>query len=502
MGKVPPISDGVTDRGALFDALASTAADGIMVIDEEGILLFYNRACEELFQFSSEEVIGQNVKRLMPKPYRAEHDGYIARYKATHTPHIIGTGREVSGRRKDGSVFPMYLSVGEGVQAGKRVFFGIVHDLTTLKAETAMRKGADRHLAQIVQSSDDAILSKTLDGIVTSWNAAAERIFGYSAAEAIGKPISILIPEDRHAEENHILAQLSAGQSIDHYETVRLRKDGTPIMVSLSVSPIRDDTGNIIGAAKTVRDITERKQAEERTKTLQSELAHVARLNAMGQLSSALAHELNQPLTASMNYVSAARRRLSMIDDTRTTKISELLEKAVNETERAGQIIHRLRGFLEKREASRASEDLNEIVKEAVALGQVGAADDNIDLHLVLEPRLPPVVVDRIQIEQVIVNILRNAIEAMEFSNPREVTISTYAVGLNHLEVAIADTGPGIPDEIAVRLFQPFVTTKEKGMGVGLSICRTIVEAHGGQLWMTANPTGGTMFRFQIPVSG
>jgi len=187
--------DGIADHSALFDALASTAADGIMVIDEKGTVLFYNGACQQLFQYSPQEVIGQNVKMLMPAPYRAEHDGYIARYRATHEPHIIGVGREVTGRRKDGSVFPMYLSVGEGKLAGKQVFVGIVHDLTEIKAQVALREDADRHLAQIVQSSEDAILGKTLDGIITSWNNAAERIFGYSAAEMIGKSLHEGLPD-------------------------------------------------------------------------------------------------------------------------------------------------------------------------------------------------------------------------------------------------------------------------------------------------------------------
>ncbi|MGD0867373.1 MAG: PAS domain S-box protein [Rhizomicrobium sp.] len=493
------IPDRISDRGALFDALASTAADGVMVIDEIGLVLFYNRACETLFGYAPQDVVGQNIKMLMPAPYRAEHDGYIARYKSTREPHIIGIGREVSGRRKDGSIFPMYLSVGEGKLDGRQVFVGVVHDLTAIKAESALRQTADRHLAQIVHSSDDAILSKTMDGIITSWNAAAERIFGYSAEEIVGKPISTLIPADRLAEEDHILKQLRAGNTIEHYETVRRHKNGSDILVSLSVSPMRDGEGRIVGASKVARDITEKKRAEAHAQTLQDELAHVARLSAMGQLSSALAHELNQPLSAVMNYVNAARRRLSKVEA--AEKARELLEKAVNETNRAGQIIHRLRGFLEKREPNHSDDDLNDILKDAVALGQGGAADDNVELQVVLEPELPHVLADRVQIQQVVVNLLRNAIEAMHASPVRTVTISTYAAGPKFVEVAIADTGPGIPDEVAARLFEPFVTTKETGMGVGLSICRTIVEAHGGQLWMTPNPEGGTIFRFQLPVS-
>jgi two-component system sensor kinase FixL len=178
-----------------------------------------------------------------------------------------------------------------------------------------------------------------------------------------------------------------------------------------------------------------------------------------------------------------------------------LLDKAVNETNRAGQIIHRLRGFLEKREPKHSEDDLNEIMKEAVALGHGGSADDNVELRVDLEAGLPHVMADRVQIQQVVVNLLRNAVEAMTSSPLRRVTISTYSAGTKFVEAAIADTGPGVPDDVAARLFEPFVTTKDTGMGVGLSICRTIIEAHGGQLWMTPNPEGGTIFRFQLPVS-
>jgi two-component system sensor kinase FixL len=491
-----------TDRSALFDALSVAAADGIVVIDTQARVVFYNRACETLFQYSAREVLGRNVKMLMPEPYYDEHDGYVARYKSTGVAHIIGVGREVSGLRKDGSVFPMYLSVGEGKLSTGRFFVGIIHDLSAIRAQAGLREDADRLLARIVQSSDDAILSKTLDGIVTSWNDAAMRIFGYRADEIVGQPVTVLIPADRRDEETYILSQIRDGRSIEHYETVRRHKNGSDILMSLSVSPIRDSTGKIVGASKTARDITEKKRAEAHTHMLQSELAHVARVNAMGQLSSALAHELNQPLSATMNYVNAAKRRLAKVSSAEAEKVLELLEKAASETERAGQIIHRLRSFLEKRESRHALEDLNQIVTEAIALGQGGAADDNVRLHIELSPDLPPILADRVQIQQVIINLLRNAVEAMQASATRDITITTRRTEPKTVEAAVADTGPGLPQEVAARLFEPFVSTKEKGMGVGLSICRTIIEAHGGQLWMTPNPGGGTIFRFQLPAAG
>ncbi|MGH6873356.1 MAG: sensor histidine kinase, partial [Rhizomicrobium sp.] len=230
---------------------------------------------------------------------------------------------------------------------------------------------------------------------------------------------------------------------------------------------------------------------------LQAELAHVARTNAMGQLSSALAHELNQPLTASMNYVNAARQWLST--GANADKVPPLLAKAVEQTVRAGQIIQRLRSFLEKREPARAPENLNTVVREAVALGAVGMVDDDIVLKLDLAAHLPEVMADRVQIQQVVVNLIRNAGEAMHGRPLRKLTVRTWRGPEDGACVSIADTGPGLAEEVAARLFEPFVSTKQTGMGVGLSICRTILEAHEGRIWMTPTPGGGATFHFQLP---
>jgi two-component system sensor kinase FixL len=489
----------------LFHALIATAVDGIIVIDSRGLVQVYNFACEQLFGYAAAEVAGQNVKMLMPAPYHEEHDGYLGHYRQTGEKKIIGIGREVVGRRKDGSEFPMYLSVGEGRVAGERVFVGIIHDLTAIRGETALRDAANRHLAQIVQSSEDAIISKTLDGRITSWNNGAKRIFGFTAAEAIGQHISLLIPLERMDEEERIVVQLRAGRDIEHYETVRRRKDGAEIQVSLSVSPIRDGDGKVIGASKIARDITEKKQAEARTQALQSELAHVARLSAMGQMTAGIAHEVNQPLTAITNYVNAARRTLASATaspgDGAVGRAQDMLEKAALQTIRAGGIIRNLRGFVEKREGERAPENLNTVVEESIALAFAGAADSNIRLTIDLAKTLPPVLIDRIQIQQVLVNLIRNAIEAMAKSKTRSLSLETGPDGDGFAQVTVADTGSGLPPEVVLRLFQPFVTTKEKGMGIGLSICHSIVDGHGGRIWVLPEITTGTAFRVRLPLA-
>ncbi|HEY3636837.1 MAG TPA: PAS domain S-box protein [Rhizomicrobium sp.] len=255
---------GSADSEGLFQTLIATAVDGIVVIDERAQILVFNQACEHLFGYSPDEVLGKNVSLLMPEPYHGEHDGYLARYIETGVRHIIGIGREVIGKKKSGSTFPIHLSVGEGRFGAGRIFVGILRDITE-------RQQSDRRLRElqsdlfyhdaIVTNSDDAIIGKDLNGIVRSWNKGAETLFGWLASEMIGQPILLLFPPDRLHEEDEFLARLRAGGRIDHYETVRRRKDGHEIEVSVTISSIRGPDGEIIGASKIARDITAERRA-------------------------------------------------------------------------------------------------------------------------------------------------------------------------------------------------------------------------------------------------
>ncbi len=396
----------------------------------------------------------------------------------------------------------MYLSVGEGEVHGNRIFVGVVHDLTPFKAEMARRHDVDRLLAQIVLSSDDAIISKSLDGTITSWNPSAERIFGYGAAEAVGANIAMLIPSDRKAEEERIISELRAGRDVEHYETVRRHKNGDEIFVSVTISPIRDGAGKIVGASKIVRDIGERRQSELRMQVLQSELAHINRLSSMGQMSSAIAHELNQPLTAIGNYVKAARRTLEKIGPESLERARDAMDKAAAQVLRAGAIIRNLRDFIEKRESNRAPQCLNTVVKEAIALALLGGAHHNVHVRLALEPNLPSVLIDKVQIQQVLINLICNGIEAMQAVDTRELGIETAIDSKDFARVTVRDSGPGLTDAVMKRLFQPFVTTKEKSMGIGLKICQSIVEAHGGSILALPDVEPGAAFRFCVPFAG
>ncbi|HWA89428.1 MAG TPA: PAS domain S-box protein [Rhizomicrobium sp.] len=487
---------------ALFEALISTAVDGIIVIDTEGKIQIYNAACERLFGYGLREVVGRNVKVLMPEPYRAEHDGYLANYHSSGEKRIIGIGREVVGRRKDGTTFPMYLSVGEGDAGGNRFFVGIIHDLSEIKAKEKERADSDRRLASIVESSEDIILSKTLDGVVTSWNGAAERIFGYTAEEMIGRSIAAIVPPDLWNEEKNILRRIRDGEQVKNYETRRRRKDGGLVEVSLTISPLRDAAGNIVGASKIGRDVSERKKAERHAADLRAELFHASRLSAMGRMTAAIAHEVNQPLTAVTNYVSAARRLLGAEQPAVLPRTRDMLEKAAEQALRAGAIIRNLRDFSEKRDSERSLENINQIVEEAVSLGLAGASVVHVAIDVRLTPDLPSLLIDKIQIQQTVLNLIRNAVEAMTGWPKRQIVVSSGWDGADFVHVTVADTGPGLPPHIAECLFEPFTTTKENGMGIGLNICRSIVEDHGGEIVLMPEVEEGAAFRIRLPVSG
>jgi PAS domain S-box-containing protein len=251
--------DALRDSEERLRAILETAVEGIITIDGRGAIESFNPAAEKIFGYAAREAVGQNVKLLMPEPFRHEHGSYLDNYHQTGHAKIIGIGREVMGRRKDGALFPMDLSVSEVKLAERRIFTGFVRDITGRKnAEKALL-----HYAAMVEFSDDAIIGKTLDGYVTSWNRGAEMVFGYSRKEMSGTHISVLIPDDRKDEEPGILKKIRGGESVNHYETVRRRKDGRLIDISVTVSPIRDERGNIIGASKVARDITERKRLEK-----------------------------------------------------------------------------------------------------------------------------------------------------------------------------------------------------------------------------------------------
>ncbi len=362
------------ERDALLRAIIDTSPDGLVTIDAQGIILSFNPAAEAIFGFAADEVLGRNVNCLMPDPYREAHDGYLERYLKTGERRIIGIGRDVLARKKNGDTFPIELAVGEVVLADRRQFAGFIRDSSA-----------------------------------------------------------------RHA-------------------------------------------------------------AEQSVNELRSELLHVSRLSELGEMASALAHELNQPLTAIINYLEACRRLLEREDEIEGEQTTRLMQKASDQAHRAGQIIRQLRKFIAKGETEHQPEAINPVVREAVDLAMVGHQRQQVTLTLAFADDLPEVMIDRVQIQQVLINLVRNSIEALaDVDGDPALTLRTARASGGTVQIDVVDTGPGLPDLVAERLFQPFVTTKHGGIGIGLSICKTIIDAHGGKLWATAPTEGGTAFHVSLP---
>lgn len=389
----------------------------------------------------------------------------------------------------------LWLAVGLALTGALLLAFGISLR-TTARAE---RHAVERFRA-VIDNTHDAIIAIDAQGRIETFNRAAERIFGYRPEEVIGRNVNVLMPEPYHGEHDRYLhSYITTGKAkiIGTGREVEARhRDGRIFPIDLSVGEMSGTTGR--GFIGIIRDITERHEAERRERELNAELVHISRLSAMGELASSLAHELNQPLTAIMNYAEAARQIAEAAGAAVPAKVPEFLGKTAAQAERAGQIIRRLRSFVEKGPVERNPEDLNRVVIDASNLATIGARVDGIRVQFDLAAGLPPVSIDKIQIQQVLVNLVRNAVEVLRDAERRELVIATRADD-DAQEIAVRDTGPGIAPEIAAKLFTPFTTSKEDGMGIGLSISRSIVESHGGSLWAEPNPGGGTVFRVRLP---
>ena len=364
--------------------------------------------------------------------------------------------------------------------------------------------GREAHLASILDTVPDAMIVIDKSGIIESFSRAAERAFGYAAAEVIGKNVSMLMPSPYQEQHDGYLERyLTTGErriiGIGRI-VVAMRKDGSTFPIELSVGEVISEEGRRFFTGF-IRDLSERQEREARLQEVQAELVHMSRVTALGEMASALAHELNQPLSAMGNYLNGLRRmfKAGMPED--PALVSAALDRAAEQSLRAGEIIRRLRDFVSRGETERRVESLSKMVSEANALALVGAKEEGVRVVMKLDRKHDQVLTDRVQFQQVLLNLIRNALEAMVDAggDRRELLISSHPVEDGFVCVSVADTGPGITAEIAARLFQPFNTSKASGMGVGLSICRTIVESHGGRIWAEPNPGGGAVFHFTVP---
>lgn len=492
----------VDDRtvGLLLGAITDI---GIFVLDTEGRVASWNPGAERIVGWRAAEILGRHFSVFYtPEDVAA---GKPARELAL----VQETGRfqeEGLRVRKDGTRFMAQVTITPLKDAAGSLlgYAKVTRDISERAAADEALKAREAHLLSILETVPDAMIVIDEQGRIHSFSKAAERLFGYTPAEVLGENVKMLMPSPyREQHDGYIHRYLRTGErriiGIGRV-VVGLRKDGSTFPMELAVGEMRLESGRFFTGF--VRDLTERQNTEARLQELQAELLHMSRFTALGEMASTLAHEINQPLTAITNYLKGCRRLLAESKDEGAAMLRNAVEKAAEQALRAGQVIRHLREFVARGESERRVEHLPKLIQEASALALVGAKERGVRVSYQFDPAAELVLADRIQIQQALLNLIRNAIEAMESVPRRELVVATRATGDGMAAVSVTDTGPGLAREVTEQLFQPFVTTKKHGMGVGLSICRTIVEGHGGRITAESAPGKGTSFRFTLRMVG
>lgn len=481
-----------------WSMIAQSIGDAIIGETLDGTVTDWNRGAERIFGYSAAEAIGRHISMLFPTGMKGEPQTILDRIAIGDSVELYVAKRQ----RKDGSLIdvslsdsPVYDRAGCLVGAAK-----VARDVTATMDAQAKLEESEARLRSVLETVPEAMVLVDEHGFIESFSATAEQLFGYTATDAVGMNVGSILPESysqqRDGNIGHFLSSgerhiIGIGRKVEGR-----RRDGSIFPMQLTVGELH--AGGKRFFTGFIRDMTEHDEAQRRLGQLQDELIHMSRLTALGEMATTLAHELNQPLTAAANYLSGARRLLADGSPEHLAMVRDAIEKASKQVLRGGEIIRRLREFVARGETERQTEKLGELIREACALGLVGAGESGVEVRYSFHSEVDVVLVDRVQIQQVLLNLVRNAIEAMQGSAIRRLTVETRRVDQETIEVAVADTGTGIASDVVPRLFQPFVTSKKRGLGVGLSISRTIVEAHGGSLWAEPVEGGGTIFRMTL----
>lgn len=499
----------------LSSAFLDALPDAVIAVDSKGVMLHANSQVEELFGYPRSQLIGRNVEVLIPERYRDDHRGHRDGFASQPTTRRMGQGMELYGRRRNGSEFPVEISLSPVSVEGGTIVLSAIRDITErkrielelrrtheeLRKRTAEQIGEYRaRLASIIDSSEDAILTKSLDGTITAWNRGAERIYGYTAEEIVGKNISLLVPGDRPNEIPEILLKVANNQAVEHYESVRVTKDGRRLNVSITVSPLRGTTGEIVGASAIARDITAQRKAED-------QLRQAQKMEAIGRLAGGVAHDFNNVLGIIHACTEFLRDRIDSVNE--SAIYVENIRKAA---ERGASLTRQLLAFSRKQVVKPIILDANERLKELSKLLRPLLGDD---VEILIVPRCQSAIIeaDPGQIDQVVMNLAVNSKDAMPKGGrfiletdlvdvDREFAAQHRTINPGkYVMLAVSDTGTGMDKETLSRIFEPFFTTKEpgKGTGLGLSTVYGIAEQSGGHIWVYSEPGRGTTFKIYLP---
>jgi two-component system sensor kinase FixL len=474
-----------TTRAERMDAIINTTVDGIIVIGSDGKIEAFNRGAQRLFGYQASEVLGRNVNMLMPSPYHEEHDGYLERYKATRAARIIGTGREVSGRRRDGSVFPLHLSVGEMTIGGEQKFTGMLHDLSRrVELEKQLRASEARWRA-VIESAVDGIIVIDSHGRIEAFNPAAERLFGYTESQVLGHNVDMLMPSPYREEHGQYLARyMATGRAkiigIGREVTGR-RQDGATFPLHLSVGEI-----SIAGDRKftgILHDLSARVRVEE-------QLREQAALVKLGEMAAVIAHEVKNPLAGIRGAMQVMGRRM-----TPGSRDEEMTREIVKRIDSLDAMMKDMLLFARPPQPKRLPIDIGPLVAVTAHLLKEDAALRDLDVRI--EGSAPLVNADAEMLKMVFQNLLVNGVQAMNGKGTIRVEIAPVR---GACRIVFKDTGPGIPADIQAKIFTPFFTTKSRGSGLGLPTAKRFIEAHDGQISIECPPEGGTAVHVTLPL--
>jgi two-component system, cell cycle sensor histidine kinase and response regulator CckA len=506
------------NRNPVAETLLSTSIleaipDAVAAVNHRGVIIQINSQTESLFGYTRDELIGQKIEILVPQRQRPDHGAHRKQFSERPKIRRMGSGLDLYGLRRDGSEFPVEISLSPIGSAEDMIVLSVIRDTSDRKRiEQELRRANDEldrrktrelrdsqnRLALIVDSSQDAIIGKNLDGIITHWNKGAEQIYGYSAQEMIGKPISILAPQERAEEITAILRKIRNGERVEYFESVRVTKDQRKLNMSISVSPIVDGEGSVVGASTIARNITAQKKIED-------QLRHSQKMEAVGRLAGGVAHDFNNLL----GIVTACSELLRSRIDAGSVEYIDNIREA---SKRGAALTRQLLAFSRRQTSQTQVLDLNDRLKEVSKLLRPLMGDD---VEVVLLPRAPSAIVeaDPGHLDQIVVNLAVNARDAMPSGGKLIIETSNYdfddafiqehptMTAGHYVMMAISDNGAGMDEATRSRIFEPFFTTKEvgKGTGLGLATVYGIVKQSGGQIWVYSEIGHGTTFKIYLP---
>jgi PAS domain S-box-containing protein len=484
----------------LYRVVVETASDAVVSVDDQGSIVFANPATETIFGYDPAELAGKPLTLLMPEYMRELHQAGFNRYLAGGQRHMNWQGTELTALRKNGEEFPVEVSFGEITRDGHKTFTGFLRDISKRKqAEQALRR-SEEFLAEAQHLSHTGSFSWRVATDEITWSEQLYRI--YELENSVPVTLELIRtrvhPEDLTLYERMVEEARIGASDFEWQYRLRMPDRSTKYMHALARAT-RDQDGQLEYIAA-VQDVTARRLAEEARDKARSELTHVARVTSLGTLTASIAHELNQPLSGIVTNASTCLRMLAA-DPPNVDGARETARRTIRDGNRASEMITRLRALFSKKSATIQSMDLNEAIREVIALSLSELQKNRVILRPELAHDLPLITGDRVQLQQVILNLLRNASDAMSTidDRPRDLLIRTEPDDNNRVRLSVSDVGIGFEPQAADKLFDAFYTTKNEGMGIGLSVSRSIVERHYGRLWATPNNGPGVTFSFSIP---